>query len=490
MRSDLEPDTRAAKQLGVALRRVGYSESSVSDLLDDEAYSGDADDLPVHLRRLPETKLATVIRALFLGVPVSTDDAVRALGRPGVEALEATALAEAGEQLIPLARILPVDNLLIAADGYSRGSHDPEDYVAAYSPTTHVCASLTPRHRVERALDVGTGSGAQAVLAAAHAQHVVATDVNPRALAYTQLNAALNGMTNVEVRRGSLFEPVTGESFDLITCNAPYVVSPERRWTYRDAGREGDEVSELVVKEAAAHLTEDGFATLLVSWLAPDEDAADDRVLAWTENIGCDSWVLVGWEADALEHAAGWNSHLSDDPSAFGEAIDEWTRYLDALRAGWVTEGAVLLHRRTGRRHTARSDSFDDDTLEEAGEQIRRAFAARTRLSELGKRADLLDARLSVAAPLRIERELEPRRGGAAVAGAVVSLAEGTNSAVETTSDALEVVSSLDRTKPLRAVVEDVARQLGLSEGETAKLRREAIDLSEELLELGALRID
>src|SRR5438270_327403 len=80
---------------------------------------------------------------------------------------------------------------------------------------------------LDRALDVGTGSGVQALLAARHAREVVATDVNPRALAYAELNAALNGFTNLECRAGSMFEPVAGETFDLITCNAPFVVSPE-----------------------------------------------------------------------------------------------------------------------------------------------------------------------------------------------------------------------------------------------------------------------
>src|SRR5205814_2148722 len=109
------------------------------------------------------------------------------------------------------------------------------------------CAALTPRRRVARALDVGTGNGAQALLAARHSAQVVATDVNPRALKYTQLNAALNGVANLETRAGSLFEPVAGERFDLVTCNAPYVISPETRWQYRDGGLPGDELSERVV---------------------------------------------------------------------------------------------------------------------------------------------------------------------------------------------------------------------------------------------------
>src|SRR5207253_5986818 len=125
-----------------------------------------------------------------------------------------------------------------------------------------------PRRRVERALDIGTGNGFHALLAATHATHVVATDVNPRALAFTRISAALNGIDNVETRLGSLFEPVAGETFGLITCNAPYVISPEHRWQYRDAGFPADEFSRQVVTAAAAHLADDGFASVLVSWLA------------------------------------------------------------------------------------------------------------------------------------------------------------------------------------------------------------------------------
>src|SRR5205823_7337283 len=130
---------------------------------------------------------------------------------------------------------------------------------------------------------VGTGSGVQAILAARHATHVVATDVNPRALAFTELNAALNGLTNVETRLGSFFEAVEGERFDLITCNAPYVVSPENRWAFRDSGMRGDEVTRHVVQAAAEHLAEGGFATVVGSWIAANDRVADDRPLAWAK---------------------------------------------------------------------------------------------------------------------------------------------------------------------------------------------------------------
>jgi methylase of polypeptide subunit release factors len=477
-------DTAAAKALGLMLRSVRYSESSVHDLLGDEAYSGVEEDAPAEERRLPESRLATVIRLFFLQRPVSTADAVDALGRSGVAALEATGFATVGEhEVASRVRILPIGRVLVAADGYATGD-DPADYVAVYTPTSHLLDSLTPRPRVAGALDVATGSGVHALLAAAHADRVVATDVNPRALAFTELNAALNGLPNIECRPGSLFEPVAGETFDLITCNAPYVVSPERRWAYRDAGFNADEVSERVVQESAAHLADGGFATMLVSWLAEDEDQPDERAIEWVQRTGCDSWILSTWDADPLSHATTWNSHLTGE--AFEQALDEWTAYFDELGVEWISEGAILLHKRPGGGET-RVDSIEADDVETSDEQIRRAFASRARLAELDGREGLLDQRLSLEMAFSLEQELEPHNGRAAIVESRIQLLEGTNTAVEVERDVLDVVASLDGRTPLRDVIVTAARRLGMSEVEMPRLEREALKATEELLDLGVL---
>ena len=480
------PDTAAAKSLGFALRAVGYSEAAVHELLGEDAYSGGQEDAPADERRLPESRLATVVRVFFLQRPVPTGEAVQALGRGGVEALETTGLATVGDEVVPRVRILPIGRLLVTADGYTQGD-DPPDYVAIYSPTSRLCDSLTPRPRVARALDVGTGSGIHALLAASHAEHVVATDVNARALAFTELNAALNGLTNVECRRGSLFEPVAGETFDLITCNAPYVVSPERRWAYRDSGLQADEVSERVVRDAAAHLSDGGFATLLVSWLAQDEDEPDERVLEWAEETGCDSWILSTWDSDPLSHASTWNSHLEGE--AFGRALDEWTAYFDGLGVRWISEGAVLLHKRPGGGE-ARVDSIDPDDVEVADEQIQRAFAARARLAELDGRGELLEQRLSLEMAFWLEQELEPQQGGASIVDSRIQLSEGTSSAVDVEPGVLDVVASLDGRTPLGDVIRTVGDRQGLSRTDLTRLERAAARTTRELLELGVLGLD
>ena len=485
MNRDLVADTVAAAQLGITLRRSGYSEDAVHRLLGEDAYSSERGDTPAEERRLPNTPLGTLLRLLFLQVPVSVQDADAALGREGVAALEATGLAEVADDVVPRARILPTGTERLASDRVSRDSDDPPDNVATYTPTARVLDSLTPRPRVDRFLDVGTGSGIHALLAAQHARQVIATDVNPRALAYTGLNAALNGLHNIECRQGSLFEPVDGETFDLITCNAPYVISPERRWVYRDSEFSEDEVSQRIIAAAADHLAEGGYAALLVSWLAFDENAPDERVIEWAEASGCDSWILSTLNSDPLTHAAEWNSHLVGE--ALGEALDEWTRYFDSLGVQAVSEGAVILHKQGGE-HSTRVDELDEDDLDDAGDQIRRAFEARTRLAELGGDSDLLAARIGVASNLRFIRELEPSGGRAVDVDGSVELTDGTKHAVDASADAQEFVASIDSNMRLGDVIAAAADRLDLSDEEARTLGEEALDVTRELLELGALR--
>jgi methylase of polypeptide subunit release factors len=481
------PDQSAARTLGRVLRGLGYTEDGLYRLLGDDAYSTERDDAPIAARRLPGTPLGTAVRLFFLQLALPRSEAVRALGPRGVEALEATALADVGDEVAARSRILPIGKLLLASDGFSLEAEDPPDYVATYTPTARVLDSLTPRRSVERALDVGTGSGIHALLAGQHARHVVATDVNDRALAYTQLNAELSGLSNVECRRGSLFEPVAGETFDHVTCNAPYVVSPEQRWAYRDSGFRGDEVSERVVEQAAAHLSPGGFAAVQVSWLAPDERTADERVLAWVRETGYESWILPTMGVDTLDHAAEWNTHLSHDPEALEEALAEWNAYFDELGMHWVSEGVVILRRDDGDA-SVRIDPVDADDVEEASDQVLRAFEARKRLRGLG-RDGLLDARLSPAVALRLEEELEPDDGGSDVVESRITLAEGTKHALETSSNVLDIVASLDDRTPLRDVLARTADELGLAQQETTRLRRETMRLVHELLELGALEL-
>jgi 16S rRNA (guanine1207-N2)-methyltransferase len=72
-------------------------------------------------------------------------------------------------------------------------------------------------------LDMGCGYGPVGIAAAAFNPnlHVVLVDVNSRAVRVARQNVEENGASNAEVRRGSLYKPVEGLSFDCVLSNPP-----------------------------------------------------------------------------------------------------------------------------------------------------------------------------------------------------------------------------------------------------------------------------
>ena len=115
--------------------------------------------------------------------------------------------------------------------------------------------------------------GTQALLAARHCEHVVAVDVNDRAIELARLNAELKRFENVEFRRGDWFGPVAGERFDLIVSNPPYVVSPRLDLLYRDGSLVADDVTRMLIGEVPTYLEEGGIAQVMGNWAhGADED--------------------------------------------------------------------------------------------------------------------------------------------------------------------------------------------------------------------------
>lgn len=82
----------------------------------------------------------------------------------------------------------------------------------------------------ERVLDVGTGSGVNAILAATRGAEVLAVDISPHAVEAARANAERNGMADrVTIRRSDLFADVDGR-FDLIVFDPPFRWMKPRDW--------------------------------------------------------------------------------------------------------------------------------------------------------------------------------------------------------------------------------------------------------------------
>jgi ribosomal protein L3 glutamine methyltransferase len=124
---------------------------------------------------------------------------------------------------------------------------------------------------VSRVVDLCTGSGALAVLAAMRFPNaaVDAVDISADALAVAARNVGEHGLADrIALLHGDLFAPLDGERYDLIITNPPYVdeagmaaLPPECRHepaVALDGGADGIAVIARIIGEAGRHLTENG----------------------------------------------------------------------------------------------------------------------------------------------------------------------------------------------------------------------------------------
>ena len=380
------------------LRNAGYEAHRIQErLATGDQLLARSPELPSYLRRLGDAdELAVLLRLFVLGVPVTRVRLDELVGSALRERLAgAGLLVEETEVVHGAARLVPHDELLIASD-HAGGAEAHADHVPGVHRPSVALAHLTVRGQGERALDLCTGNGIQAILLAAHAERVIATDVNERALAYAAFNAALNGVGNVETRAGSFFEPVEGEQFDLVVANPPYVVSPESTYLFRDGGMSGDAVSEHVVRSTPAALAPGAFACVLIAWALDPADPAE-RPRDWLEGSGCDAFLLHTSTDDPIETATVWNRELLDRPEAYAEALDRWLAYYRELGIEHVGYACLVLRKRLdGRDGWLEAQPLPRAALRPAGRHVRKLFDMHDRLSAINSDTELLDRRLRV----------------------------------------------------------------------------------------------
>jgi hypothetical protein len=365
MSSDLD----FAAPLRDALLAADFTFDAVAEAIGEDAHRalGRNETLPALRRTRSGDPLDTLVRLFLLQAPVPRDDAERAL--PGlVDRLCNAGLLEqsvgevaARTDCRPYAaseagierNLWVVSDLTPGLDG-APVAVGP-DHVLGISSASTSLAQLTMREPVERALDLGTGCGVQALHLATHAATVVATDVNPRALWMTRLNGALNDIA-LDVRDGSFFEPVAGELFDLIATNPPFVISPAtgERLVYRDSGLPGDRVVEHIVRTGPDHLAEGGWLQVLANWAIVEGRPWDERLGSWLRE-DCDALVV---QREVLDPAAYVELWLKDSGHHGGldyaERYDTWLSWLEGTGVEGIGFGWIDVRRggsRTSGRH-------------------------------------------------------------------------------------------------------------------------------------------
>jgi hypothetical protein len=345
-------------RLREALTAADYTYDTVSDLLGTTAHAALArnETTPGLRATAGGTALETLTRLWLLQTTAPVAAVERAL--PGLldELCSAGILERSVSEVAARVDLRPHGaddaNLWIASDLTPGLDGAPQrvgpEHVLGISPAATSLVELTVRTPVGRALDLGTGCGIQALHLAGHVDHVVATDVNPRALWLTEVNAGLNAKANIDLREGSLFDPVADERFDLVVSNPPFVISPATgdRLVYRDSGLPGDQVVEHVVRTIPRHLAPGGIGQVLANWIILRDQPWDERLAGWFEDAECDAWVV---QREVLDPAAYVELWLKD--AGVHGAVDYQARYdtwlswfedtgVEAIGFGWINLAA------------------------------------------------------------------------------------------------------------------------------------------------------
>ena len=170
---------------------------------------------------------------------------------------------------------------------------------------------------VTRVLDLCTGSGCIAI-AMAHYRpdwNVDAVDLSDEALSLARENAARLHTPQVRLLRSDLFGELEGRIYDLIVTNPPYVTHDEvdalpAEYAHEPAlglraGQDGLDLALRILRDAPAHLTEDG---LLICEVGESQAALESLLprvpFTWIEFKVGQMGVFLVDRATLFEHAS------------------------------------------------------------------------------------------------------------------------------------------------------------------------------------------
>lgn len=338
------------------------------------------------------------------------------------------------------------------------------DMVQGVTSAARTLAGLLVQRPVQTALDLGTGCGVLALTMARRAQHVVASDLNPRALEFGRRSARLSGIANVEWRQGDWYAPVRGQRFELIACNPPYVVSPETRLLFRD----GSDATAGVVRAAAKHLVAGGLAEFLINWVHEPED--------WVAPLR--DWIPRGCDALVVHHASLGPGQYAETWVPAGPGRDarvarwlEWYGERDIKAIG----AAFLVLRRREDDRPARLQTLEASTrpTPRAGLHVERLL----RGTDLASRGDeaLRAAALAVVDGVRVKHMTHRRAGAWQPRPATLRVVPTVGVQTVVPGDLLPMLWGLDGTRQLGAVLADLP----------SEKRAEGLAVARRLVELG-----
>jgi methylase of polypeptide subunit release factors len=342
-------DAATLRDVVSKLAARGYSESSIGDRLGlDDIADLKWRSVPVHrLENLTNRDALVLAIDLFLlqgalqGHEVDqlfSDSEREALIRSGLLTIDEQGVARSRASLYPVGHRLIFSDHAWPELPHPGAVNVPYDQVMGIGRDSRDLARCTIRRPFRTALDLCTGSGIHALLAAAHTERVLAVDINQRAVNCTRFNADVSGSTNLEAALGDLFEPARGERFDLITANPPFVPSPLSTLGFRDGGNSGEDIQKRIIAGLPHYLSPGGIAQVVTEIGERGDESLVHRLREWLGGAPMDIHILRLSEHSVARYAIG---HAQGE--AYQEFLDSIHEWASNLRAQGYTRVVSLV---------------------------------------------------------------------------------------------------------------------------------------------------
>jgi methylase of polypeptide subunit release factors len=389
------------------LQSMNYHPSAIADIVfsidRDKAAKAKISSAPLYLQPLraglpspptPSCPLSACIQLLLLAATVPIETCTQLLGDELVHLMQELGIAfPLDNLLVPYCHVMPVavaertiyivtdlhPNVLSITKFTGRttnsqfdGDESPVMYIGpdSLALVDHWCSIQNPSPR-DVILDVGTGSGIQALTLAARSHGNVTVhcvDINPRALRLTRLNFEWNGfdtpslfLGNVNGAVGQVFESdicvprcqpwkeLLGSTATFLVSNPPFLPVPiddpvisERYGLFSSGGSSGEAFLESLVALAAEVLAPESWKMAIVSeFMNPDADF-DQRLKGWWRRRNTKRRLLAKAILFTNQEAVDSSKYArrrADDP----EEIIRWTEHLQKERISSISPGLLFL---------------------------------------------------------------------------------------------------------------------------------------------------
>lgn len=340
--------------------RSGFTEEALRQRL--EVQPGKELDLPALSSRPPVKPKAgdgldALIYLFVVGESLPISEAESFFSPPLWAALTETHLiltdpADASRCIASVA-LYPIRDLLIVSDRWSNPDHSPRQMFSdivypALTKSAKQFIDYTSYEPCDDFLELCAGTAPAALLAARSAKNIWATDIAERSIDFARFNAELNGIHNVNIVLGDLYQPVEGQTFDRIAAHPPYVPVLKPAEIFYGGGEVGEEITQRIVQGLPGKLKPGGrFYCRTMGTERPGQNF-EDRVRGWLgaahENFDVALFTLQSFEPRqfALEETIARNGSK--------EQYSQWEKLFMKNDVRGLVLGVIIIQRMNSQR--------------------------------------------------------------------------------------------------------------------------------------------